>query len=48
MEHRNKKGRNCSLPLPGILDHHEFERSSVSLGHCMLCGDGVAVYRDVK
>ena len=30
--------------LPGILDHRDFQHSSVSLGHCTLCGDGAAVY----
>ncbi|MDE4908969.1 hypothetical protein L0665_10155 [Methanogenium marinum] len=32
------------FPLPGILDHTSFCRSSVSLGHCSICGNGVAVY----
>ncbi|MDE4907745.1 hypothetical protein L0665_03850 [Methanogenium marinum] len=32
-------------PLPGILDHRDFEHSPVSLGHCTLCGDGRAVYQ---
>ncbi|WP_165077646.1 hypothetical protein [Methanogenium sp. MK-MG] len=31
-------------PLPDILDHRDFERSSVILGSCTLCGDGAAVY----
>ncbi|MDE4908177.1 hypothetical protein L0665_06085 [Methanogenium marinum] len=34
-----------TLPLPGILDHRDFERSSVSLGHCTLCGNGPALYQ---
>ncbi len=37
-----KAGR--TLPLPGILDHGDFRRSSVSLGHCSICGEGAAVY----
>ncbi|WAI00170.1 hypothetical protein [Methanogenium organophilum] len=33
-----------TLPLRGIPDYWDFERSSASLGNCMLCGDGTAVY----
>ncbi|WFN33442.1 hypothetical protein L1S32_06160 [Methanogenium sp. S4BF] len=36
--------QGATLPLPGILDHRDFHHSSVSLGHCTLCGDGAAVY----
>jgi ribosomal protein L40E len=39
----NKAG--TTYPLPGILDHQDFCRSSVSLGHCTLCGEGPAVYQ---
>ena len=38
------KTAGTTLPLPGILDHRDFQHSSVSLGHCTLCGDGAAVY----
>ncbi|WP_460006987.1 hypothetical protein [Methanogenium cariaci] len=33
-----------TLPLPNILDHRTFRRSSVSLGRCTLCDNGPAVY----
>ncbi|WP_157199765.1 hypothetical protein [Methanogenium cariaci] len=40
-----KSGRaGTTLPLPGILDHRAFRRSSVSLGHCTLCNNGPAMY----
>jgi len=32
-------------PLPGVLDHREFERVKVELGRCDVCGAGKAVYR---
>ncbi len=38
-------GTGGTPPLPGILDHRDFERSPVSLGHCTLCGNGAAVYQ---
>ncbi|WFN34948.1 hypothetical protein L1S32_02175 [Methanogenium sp. S4BF] len=38
------KGPGTTPPLPGILDHTSFHRSSVSLGHCTICGEGAAVY----
>ncbi len=41
---QNRTGNGTTPPLPGILDHRDFRRSSVSLGHCTLCGDGAAVY----
>ncbi len=28
------------LPLPRILNHASFRRSSVSLGRCLVCGEG--------
>lgn len=31
-------------PLPGILDHRDFERVNVELGKCSLCGNGRAVF----
>lgn len=34
-----------TLPLPGILDHTSFRRSSVTLGSCAICGKGAAVYQ---
>ncbi len=37
-------GTGATLPLPAILDHQDFRRSTVSLGHCTLCGKGAAVY----
>ena len=37
-------GAGATLPLPGILDHMSFRRSSVSLGSCDVCGEGAAVY----
>ncbi len=40
---KTKKG-GATLPLPAILDHGDFHRSTVSLGHCTLCGEGSAVY----
>ena len=32
-------------PLPGVLDHREFERVKVDLGRCDVCGEKKAVYR---
>ena len=37
------KAAGHTLPLPGILDLRDFRRSSVSLEHCTLCGDGAVV-----
>ena len=49
--HSEKTGVNvqttkvgCTLPLPGFLDHRDFERSAVILWRCTLCGVGAAVY----
>ncbi|KQC03542.1 MAG: hypothetical protein APR53_04945 [Methanoculleus sp. SDB] len=33
------------LPLPGLLDHREFERVSTELGRCRICDGARAVYR---
>ena len=33
------------IPLPGVLDHTTFRRSSVCLGNCAICGKGAAVYQ---
>ncbi len=41
---KTNRHQGTELPLPGILDHRDFQRSSVSLGHCTLCGDGAAMY----
>ncbi|MFA5398512.1 MAG: hypothetical protein WC346_21040, partial [Methanogenium sp.] len=41
---RKIKSPGTTLPLPTILDHQDFRRSTVSLGHCTLCGNGAAVY----
>ncbi|KAF1078039.1 hypothetical protein MKMG_01014 [Methanogenium sp. MK-MG] len=38
------RGEGHTPPLPGILDHRDFRRSRVSLGHCTLCNEGPAVY----
>jgi formylmethanofuran dehydrogenase subunit E len=32
-------------PLPGVLDHRLFERTTVELGRCDVCGEKKAVYR---
>jgi hypothetical protein len=39
-----------TLPLPGVLDHRDFERVNKDLGKCDLCGKGKAVFssRDLK
>ncbi len=31
-------------PLPGVLDHRDFERVTKELGKCSLCGEGKAVF----
>jgi hypothetical protein len=31
--------------LPGVLEHTEFSRATVSLGRCSVCGEGRAVFR---
>jgi hypothetical protein len=38
------------LPLPGVLDHRDFERVNKDLGKCDLCGKGKAVFssRELK
>ena len=33
------------IPLPGLLDHHEFVRTTVQLGRCGICDQGAAVFR---
>ena len=42
---QTNRSKGIVNPLPGILDHRDFERSSVSLGHCTICGKGPAVYQ---
>lgn len=32
-------------PLPGVLDHRTFERTTVELGRCDVCAEKKAVYR---
>ncbi|MDE4908518.1 hypothetical protein L0665_07850 [Methanogenium marinum] len=41
---QTNRSKGIVNPLPGILDHRDFERSTVILGHCHLCGEGAAVY----
>ena len=36
--------RGSTLPLPGVLDHRDFERVNKDLGKCDLCGKGKAVF----
>lgn len=36
--------RGSTLPLPGVLDHRDFERMTKVLGKCDLCGKGKAVF----
>lgn len=36
--------RGSTLPLPGVLDHRDFERVNKYLGRCDLCGKGKAVF----
>ena len=43
-ENVKTKKAGTVLPLSGILDHRDFRRSPVSLGHCSLFGEGAAVY----
>ena len=31
-------------PLPGVLNHRDFERVTKELGKCSLCGEGRAVF----
>ena len=33
------------IPIPGLLDHQDFTRTSVQLGRCGICDQGAAVYR---
>jgi hypothetical protein len=37
-----------TIPLPGLLDHREFTRTSIQLGRCDICDHGAAVYRCVQ
>ncbi|WP_048148297.1 hypothetical protein [Methanolacinia paynteri] len=36
--------RGSTFPLPGVLDHRDFERVNKDLGKCDLCGKGKAVF----
>ncbi|WP_048152476.1 hypothetical protein, partial [Methanolacinia paynteri] len=36
--------RGFTLPLPGVLDHRDFERTTKELGKCDLCGEGKAAF----
>ncbi|WP_048149141.1 hypothetical protein [Methanolacinia paynteri] len=42
--------RGSTLPLPGVLDHRDFERVNKDLGKCDLCSEGKAVFssRELK
>lgn len=42
--------KSSTLPLPGVLDHRDFERVNKDLGKCDLCGEGRAVFssRELK
>ncbi|WP_048152676.1 hypothetical protein [Methanolacinia paynteri] len=41
-----RKGKSAAKfrPLPGVLDHRDFERVNKELGKCDLCGEGRAVF----
>jgi len=47
---KTKAVTGAVLPLPGLLDHRDFERVSVELGKCSLCENGRAVFssKDLK
>jgi hypothetical protein len=42
----DRKGKSAAKlrPLPGVLDHRDFERVNKELGKCDLCGEGKAVF----
>ncbi|HPD11631.1 MAG TPA: hypothetical protein PLN56_11630, partial [Methanoregulaceae archaeon] len=33
------------IPIPGLLDHRDFTRTTIQLGRCGICDGGAAVYR---
>ncbi len=41
---KTNRRKDGVFPLPGILDHRDFQRSRICLGKCELCGDGRAAY----